>query len=120
MIPDSPSQLLKNAPITRARARFDGFDEMTPAAQLQAELLMQIEGRQGLSDVSFIEVLALTILLWKDCNHDRFCDSNEHGDVREVVRTAQIDQFLNTTVTSLSSLRAISGDSFDCEEPDGS
>lgn len=120
MIPDSPSQLLKNAPITRARERFDSFDEMTPAVQLQAELLMQIEGGMGLSDVTFLELIGITLVLWRDCNHMRFSAGNAEGDVREVVRSAQVDQFLNSAITGLTTTKCFNEDPFACEEPNGS
>jgi len=121
MIPDSPSELIKNHTEDRAREFFDAFDEFSPAMQQQAQLLMKIGIDQGLSDHVFREVITVALAFWRDCNQARFHANNAGGEMRECFRSAQVDQFLNTSITALNQLPQLTEDQFICEEePDGS
>ena len=121
MIPDSPSELIKNHTEDRAREFFDAFDEFSPAMQQQAQLLMRVGIDQGLSDVVFREMITIALAFWRDCNHARFHENNATGEMRECFRSAQLDQFLNTSITALNGLPQLTNDLFITdEEPDGS
>jgi len=122
MIPDSPSELIKNHTEDRAREFFEAFDEFSPAMQQQAQLLMKVGIDQGLSDVVFREMITVALAFWRDCNQARFHAHHESGgDKRECFRSCQVDQFLNTSIVALNGLPNLSDDQFICdEEPDGS
>lgn len=121
MIPDSPSELIKNHTEDRAREFFDAFDEFSPAMQQQAQLLMKVGIDQGLSDVVFREMITVALAFWRDCNQARFhVNYGEGGQQRECLRSCQIDQFLNTSIIALNGLQNLSDDQFICEGPDGS
>ena len=121
MIPDSPSELIKNHTEDRAREFFDAFEEFSPAMQQQAQLLMKLGIDQGLSDLAFREVITVALAFWRDCNQARFHAHNAGGEMRECFRSAQIDQFLNTSIIALNQLNQLSDDQFVCdEELDGS
>ena len=116
MIPDSPSELIKNHTEDRAREFFDAFDEFSPAMQQQAQLLMKVAIDQGLSDLVFREMITIALAFWRDCNQARFHANNGDGEMRECFRSAQIDQFLNTAIVALSGLPQLSDDQFVCDE----
>lgn len=123
MIPDSPSELIKNHTADRAREFFDAFDEFSPAMQQQAQLLMKVGIDQGLSDLVFREMITVALAFWRDCNQARFHANHDKkgGDMVQCFRSAQIDQFLNTSIVALNNLTALTDDQFICdEEPDGS
>lgn len=120
MIPDSPSELIKNHTKNVAREFFEAFDEFSPAMQQQAQLLTTVSIDQGLSDDVFREMLTVTLAFWRDCNQARFHENHgTGGDQRECFRACQVDQFLNTSIVALNSLSNLSDDQFICE-PDGS
>ena len=121
MIPDSPSELIKNHTEDRAREFFDAFEEFSPAMQQQAQLLMKVGIAEGLSDIVFREMMTVALAFWRDCNQSRFHANNGDGDIRECFRSAQIDQFLNTSIAALNAMPQLTDDPFICdEELDGS
>lgn len=121
MIPDTPSELIKNHTEDRAREYFDAFDEFSPAMQQQAQLLMRVGIDQGLSDLVFREIITVALAFWRDCNQARFHEHNASGELRECFRAAQVDQFLNTSIGALNNLPQLTDDQFICdEELDGS
>jgi len=121
MIPDSPSELIKNQTADRAREFFEAFDQFSPAMQQQAQLLMKVGIDQGLSDFVFREMLIVVLAFWRDCNQARFhANNDDEGDKQECFRSCQVDQFLNTSIVTLNGLPNLTEDSFTYEEPDGS
>lgn len=122
MIPDSPADLIKYHTEARAREYFDSFDQFSPVMQQQAQLLTNIGMSGELSDLAFREIITVSIAFWRDCNQARFHEqTGEGGDLKECFRSAQIDQFLNTSLVALQGLPQLSDDRFECEqELDGS
>ena len=124
-VPDSPSELLKKVSEARAREVFaEEYEQFTESMRAMADLLLSMGAIDRLSDESIREMLIVMFAFWRDCNQARFQENNKvGGDNREVMRSAQIDQFINSTVVTLTSLRNLTDDKFHIaieDEPDGS
>lgn len=119
--PSTPSELLSMASEARAREVFDEFDQLSKAMQLQAQLLAQLGMSGDLSDFTFREISHLLLIFWRDCNQARFHALREHGnDFTQLIRIAQVDQFINGQINALAALHQLTDDTFQVAEPDGS
>lgn len=119
--PSTPSELLNMASEARAREVFDEFDQLSKAMQLQAQLLAQLGMSGDLSDFTFREISHLLLIFWRDCNQARFHALREDkGEFTQLIRIAQVDQFINGQLNALSALHQLTDDTFQVAEPDGS
>jgi len=121
-VPGSPTELLKAVTSDRARQIFEDFDAFSPFMKEQARLLMKMALDGELSDLTFQTLVVLTLHLWRDCNQARFHalkrESNEPA--AHMLRTVQIDQFLNGLLISLDGIETLMADTYCVEEPEGS
>ena len=124
MTPNSPSELadlIYRATEERARDIFEDFDDFSPSMQRQARLLMRCGMNDQLSDIAFRELMGITLAFWRDCNQHRFHANNSpRGDMHTLMRSAQIDQFINTMIVALEGLPQLSDEVFSVDEPNGS
>lgn len=124
MTPNSPSELadlIYRATEERARDIFEDFDDFTPSMQRQARLLMRCGMNDQLSDIAFRELMGITLAFWRDCNQARFhANNSSRGDMHTLMRSAQIDQFINTMIVALEGLPQLSNEVFSVDEPNGS
>jgi hypothetical protein len=119
--PSTPTQLLNAASEARAREVFSEFDQFSTAMQMQAQLLLQLGLKGDLSDFTFREMCHLMLVMWRDLNQDRFHANHlEDGDLGTLVRTAQVDQFINGSIHALHALHQLTDETFQVAEPDGS
>lgn len=122
-IPRSPAELITKEVEARARAIFDEFDSFSPPMQQHARMLVGLSLTDELSDGTFRDLLAVTYLFWRECNQARFVATHrEPGEFQTVVRTVQIDQFLNGAILALNSIPELLEDSYEVKdvELDGS
>ena len=128
--PSSITELIHLAAEARAREFFDDYDEFSPAMQAQARMLMQFSLAGELTDTSLRDLIAVTLHFWRECNQARFHDMHlacihDRTKFRNLLRSVQIDQFVNGLIHTLSVLPEYAGDDqyhvgIDGIEPDGS
>lgn len=120
--PSTPSELVALASEARAREVFDDFDQFSDAMQEQAQLLAKLGMHGNLSDFTFRELVYLMMVFWRDCNQARFhaIHEDEDGKFTQLIRAAQVDQFVNGWINALTSVHQLSDDPFQVAEPDGS
>ena len=122
-IPDSPLALVHEVQEARVRETFANYEAFTDPMQMQARLLMKLQSYGELTDVSFRDLLALTLHHWRECNQARFlaCKDDHSSDgFHRTVRSVQIDQFVNQTLHALTAIPELLDDEYGLEEPDGS
>lgn len=120
--PDTPTELISAVTDARAREVFEEFDNFTPPMQEQARLLMRVCRDGELNDVTFRDILALTLYFWRDCNQARFKELHmSQEEFSSLVRSVQIDQFINGWMLALSGIPELLDDFYGmANEPDGS
>lgn len=126
-IPDNAAELIKKATEARARLVFhEDYGEFSESMRIMADTLLTAAAADRLSDASFREMLYVVYSFWRDCNQARFQLHNkphhQGSDLRELMRSAQIDQFINSAVISLNGMPNLTDDTFeiDVNELDGS
>lgn len=121
MTPDSPTELHEIVTKWRAREIFEDFEQLSPPLQEQAQSLVRTAMDGNLSDAAFVDVIALTLHFWRDCNRVRFIENKDSREqFRETVRSIQIDQFINNSIIQLNGIPEATEDTYVLHEPDGS
>lgn len=119
--PASPADLIHRTAEYRAREVFDDYSAFTPAMQEQARLLMKVGFNGELTDITFRDLLALTLHLWRQCNQARFMESKDYkAEFSTTIRSVQIDQFINGSMLGLNGIPELLEDNYTLAEPDGS
>ena len=120
-IPSSPNELIHNVLEGNAKDVFEGYEDYSPMMQAQARLLVGMVMNGQLHDETFRDILGLTYWFWRECNHSRFKPLMQAGlkdTLPQVVRSAQIDQFVNTSLVALNGLPALLEDTYHFENED--
>lgn len=119
--PFSPRELINRATEDRARQIFEEFDDLTVPMQEQARLLTRIGLGHQLNDETFRDLLAVMLHFWRDCNQARFLATKDsRNDIKEMITSVQIDQFLNGAMLSLNGIPVQLEGDYMIAEPDGS
>ena len=122
-IPNSPIALLHEVQEARTRETFADYEAFTEPMQMQARMLTKLQSFGELTDISFRDLLALTLHHWRECNQARFLackDEHTRDGFHRTVRSVQIDQFVNQTLHTLTAIPELMEDEYGLEEPDGS
>ena len=120
-IPSSPNELIHNVLEGNAKDVFEGYEDYSPMMQAQARLLIGMVMNGQLHDETFRDILGLTYWFWRECNQARFKPLTQEAlsdTLPKVVRSAQIDQFVNTSLVALNALPGLLEDTYHFENED--